>query len=257
MTPRVSLALLAVLGTPLAQAGCIVQSGPQTAALVELYTSDGCGTCRPADRWLSGLETRFPAGRVVPLALHVEYRDYLASQDPYAGRRFSARERRLSVLQRMALVYTPQVILQGRDFRPWAGGEFEDAVNRINAQPARARIKVEIRPSKAGELTAAVRAEILDPAQRSDAVLYMAASRSRLQSEARFGEIAQRGLAHDYVLLEWQGPFFPQSDGRLMQERRLARLPGATPDATGVAAFVQNRRTNEVLQAVLLPACSP
>lgn len=57
--------------------------------------------------------------------------------------------------------------------------------------------------------------------------------------------------------VERQGPFAMQTDGRLVEERDLVLLPGAAPDTSGVAAFVQNGRTAEVLQAVLLPACSP
>src|SRR5690348_13619650 len=98
-------ALLVLAGLPV-QAACIAQSGPHTAALVELYTSEDCTGCRPADRWLSRLGSRFSLDRVVPLALHVDYRDYVEGKDPYAQRRVSERQRRLSLLQRMALVYT-------------------------------------------------------------------------------------------------------------------------------------------------------
>src|SRR5688572_32153256 len=101
-------------------AQCVAESGPGTAALVELYTSEGCSSCPPADRWLASLGERHPTGNVVPLALHVDYWDYIGWKDPYAKREFSLRQRKFSQLQRMALVYTPQVLLQGRDFRAWA-----------------------------------------------------------------------------------------------------------------------------------------
>jgi hypothetical protein len=254
---RAFLGVLAVLVlAPGVQAACVAESGPYTAALVELYTSEGCSSCPPADRWLSRLGSRLPSDRVVPLALHVDYWDYLGWKDPYAQRRFSQRQRRLSLLQRMALVYTPQVVLQGHDFRPWASDAFDEALRRINAEPARARLKVEIRAARPAGLDAAVQAEVSDPA-RQDAGLYVAAFQSRLQSDVASGENAGRRLAHDYVVLEWQGPFPPGPDGHFAIERRLALLPGATPASSGVAAFVQNRRTAEVLQAVLRSACSP
>src|ERR1043165_160036 len=113
------LLLLALEGAALA-ASCKAESGNRTVALVELYTSEGCSSCPPADRWLSGLAARgFGAGRVVPLALHVDYWDYIGWKDPYGRREFSLRQRKLSQLQRMALVYTPQVLIQGRDFPRW------------------------------------------------------------------------------------------------------------------------------------------
>ena len=255
---RAFLGVLALLASaPAVQAACIAESGPYTTALVELYTSEDCSSCPPADRWLSRLGGRLSPDRVVPLALHVDYRDYLGRKDLYAQGRFSRRQGRLSLLQRMALVYTPQVVLQGHDFRSWASGAFDDALRRINAEPARARLKVEIRAARPSGLDAAVQGEISDPAQRQDAALYVAAFQSRLESDVASGENAGRRLAHDYVVLEWQGPFPPRPDGRFALERRLALLPGATPDSSGVAAFVQNRRTAEVLQAVLRSACSP
>ena len=235
-----AVALLVVL-VP-ARAACVAESPPHTVALVELYTSERCSRCPAAERWLSRLGSRFTAERAVPLALRVETWEYLGKKDPYAERRLTERQRRLSVLQRMALVDTPHVVLQGREIRRWRSREFDDAVEGINARPARALLKVETRPSAPGSLAVAVRAEILDPAQRAEAALYMAAFQRR---------------RHDYVVLEWQGPFAVQADGRRVEQRRLALLPGAAPEASGVAAFVQNRRTAEVLQAVLLPACSP
>src|SRR3989338_9674550 len=110
---------------PAAFAACDARSGARTAALVELYTSEGCSSCPPADRWLSGLASKgYAPDRVVPLSLHVDYWDYIGWKDPYAKREFSLRQRKLSQLQRMALVYTPQVLLQGRDFRDWGGKAF-------------------------------------------------------------------------------------------------------------------------------------
>src|SRR5881394_3774252 len=142
---RFAIALIAVSATlaagPVVAGACKGASGAQTAALVELYTSEGCSSCPPADRWLSGLSAKgYAPGRVVPLSLHVDYWDYIGWKDPYGKREFSLRQRKLSQLQRMALVYTPQVVLQGRDFPRWGSPAFEATVAAINARPARARI---------------------------------------------------------------------------------------------------------------------
>jgi hypothetical protein len=240
-----------VLAFPAAGAECVARSGPGTAALVELYTSEGCSSCPPADRWLATLGQRYAPGSVVPLALHVDYWDYIGWKDPYARREFSLRQRKLSQLQRMALVYTPQVVLQGRDFRGWGTKGFDEAVGRINAQPARAHLKLELRGADAKGLQVEASAELVAPA--GDTVLYLAAYQSRLESRVTAGENRGRILTHDYVALEWLGPFAVA--GRLVERRTLPLLPGATPAASGVAAFVQNRRTGEVLQALLRSAC--
>src|SRR4051812_45458497 len=107
--------MLGVAPSPAEAALCSVVSGPATAAVVELYTSEGCSSCPPADRWLATLGRRYSGTQVVPLALHVDYWDYIGWKDPYARREFSLRQRKLSQLQRLALVYTPQVLLAGAD----------------------------------------------------------------------------------------------------------------------------------------------
>jgi hypothetical protein len=246
--------LLALLMLPaLSEAAqCSAESGPGTAALVELYTSEGCSSCPPADRWLASLDSRYPAGTIVALALHVDYWDYIGWKDPYAKREFSLRQRKFSQLQRMALVYTPQVLLQGRDFRGWGGKAFDAALAKINAQPAKAKLKLAVMGADPGGLQVEAGAELLQGAAEAD--LYLAAYRSGLLSEVKAGENRGRLLTHDYVVLEWQGPF--ALAGRTLTERRkVPLLPGATPANSGVAAFVQDRRTGEVLQALLRSAC--
>lgn len=253
---RIALFVLGLSIAASAGAGqCTAQSGPGTTALVELYTSEGCSSCPPADRWLSSLGTRgYVPSRVVPIALHVDYGDYIGWRDPYAKRDFSQRQRKLTQLQRMALVYTPQVLLQGRDFRGWASAAFDEAVSRINARPAAADISLEIAAVRGQGLLVRAAAVLREPAHRADAALYLAAYESRLASRVNAGENRGRTLPHDYVVLEWTGPLAFAAPP-LRAERLLPLLPKGVPTNSGVVAFVQNRRTAEVLQALLLPVC--
>src|SRR4051794_5009755 len=73
-------------------ASCSADSPQHTLALVELYTSEGCSDCPPADRWLRSLKP----GSVVPIAFHVDYWDYIGWKDPFARAAFSARQRELA-----------------------------------------------------------------------------------------------------------------------------------------------------------------
>jgi hypothetical protein len=250
MPMRFAALILLFIATQ-AGAQCVAESGPGTAALVELYTSEGCSSCPPADRWLASLGQRHPAGKVVPLALHVDYWDYIGWKDPYARREFSLRQRKLSQLQRLALVYTPQVLLQGRDFRGWGSTAFDEALARINAQPAKARLKLHLLGADAKGLGVEASAELVE--RLDHAALYLAVYESKLQSRVSAGENRGRILNHDYVVLEWQGPFAIRNS--VVERRRLPLLPGAKAANSGVAAFVQNRRTGEVLQALLRSAC--
>ena len=250
---RLLLALVAAGVTAAAQAAqCIARSGPQTAVLVELYTSEGCNSCPPADRWLSKLGGTYAPERVVPLALHVDYWDYIGWKDPYAKREFSQRQRRLSQLQRASFVYTPQVLVQGVDFPVWGGAEFDRTVRAITSRPARASLELEVLSATAQALRLRAAALVPEPALAADAVVYVAAYENRLQSRVTAGENAGRVLQHDHVVLEWQGPY-----GLGARELTVKLLPKADKTDSGVAAFVQNRRTGEVLQALALAAGAP
>jgi hypothetical protein len=97
--------------------------------------------------------------------------------------------------------------------------------------------------------------------------LYLAAYENKLESRVSAGENGGRILAHDFVVLEWQGPFeLPAGgsgerappgapDAGVTLRRNLPLLPRAVPERSGAVAFVQNRRTGDVLQALMLPAC--
>ena len=211
------------------EAGCEARSGSQTAVLVELYTSESCRSCPPADRWLTSL-----AGRpgVVPLALHVDYRDYIDSKPV---------KRRFTQLQRLALGYTPQVLLQGREFRGgWGTPAFEQAVARISAQPARAHLVLRAQRAGNDALEVSVQASLSSPG--ATAAVYLTAYQKRVASGG-------------HVALEWQGPIQLGSAGKLEAHRRLPLLPGAAVHNSGVVGFVQDRGSGEILQALMLPAC--
>ena len=74
---------------------CSAKSGAYTVALVELYTSEGCDSCPPADRWLRALpSTGITPDKAVALSLHVDYWDYIGWKDPYAKPQFTERQRK-------------------------------------------------------------------------------------------------------------------------------------------------------------------
>ena len=252
MRPFLCFLSLLLASAP-ALAECRAASGERTNALVELYTSEGCSSCPPADRWLSSLSTY--GGQVVPLSLHVDYWDYIGWKDPYAKGEFSSRQRKMTQLQRRALVYTPQVLLQGEDFRRWGSPAFDEALKRIQAQAARARIALQIAGVREGKFSVEASAKVLDERQKADAALYVASYENKLLSRVTAGENEGRSLAHDYVVLEWVGPLAFSADGAASLSRAIPLVPKAVPANSGVAAFVQNRRTAEVLQALMLPAC--
>src|SRR5438094_2307868 len=237
-----TIALMLAFAARAAEPACSVRSGPQTTALVELYTSEGCDSCPAADHWLSSLFGRgFRPDQVVPLALHVDYWDYIGWKDPFAKGEFSLRQRKLAQLKRPVIVYTPQVLLQGQDFPRWSGGEFSEQVMRINLRPARARITLAIRAVAPDAIHAELSAMLVDPAERKNAAVYLAAYEKKHANDVAAGENRGKRLEHDFVVREWIGPIGFGESLKLEEKRALALLRGADAKNLGVAAFVQDR----------------
>lgn len=119
------------------------RSSTRTTALVELYTSEGCSSCPPANRQLGRLNTALDAGALaVPIALHVAYWDELGWRDPYAQRAFDERQRALARANGLRSVYTPGFFVSGVEARRWPQA-LHDEVRRVNARPATTTIRVQ------------------------------------------------------------------------------------------------------------------
>jgi hypothetical protein len=115
-TALASLSGLVLLALPVQAARCEVNAGAQPPAVVELYTSQSCSSCPPADRWLTTLKDQ-PG--VIALGFHVNYWNHLGWADPFATPQTTERQRQIKEAIRGKYVYTPQVVLNGADHRGW------------------------------------------------------------------------------------------------------------------------------------------
>ena len=251
--------VVAAIGSGAAAAACTAVSPPHTLALAELYTSEGCDSCPPADRWMSGLTARgLGADKVVPLSLHVDYWDYIGWKDPFAQAQLTERQRQIARLASSTLVYTPQVVLAGRDFRGWAGGGFESQVKAINAKPARADIELALSVTNGTvnvAANAAVKSAGVAGAASTKPQLFVALIQNRIVSPVKAGENRGVTLKHDYVVREWLGPLALGADGKARLAKSITPPKGAPTNDLGVVAFVQDGANGEVLQALKLEAC--
>lgn len=256
---RLSMVMLAAaIAAPL----CSAKSGTHTVALVELYTSEGCDSCPPADRWLRTLpSTGLTSDKAVALSLHVDYWVYIGWKDPYAKPLFTARQKEASAVNKASFVYTPQVLLSGRDFRRWSGGGLAAEVTRINAQPAKADIALEIHDAGAGRIeirgSASLNAIAGKPEDRADTQLVLALYENGLTSAVQAGENKGVTLQHDHVARDWNAPVAFGGEGHA-GAKLAAALAGRNRSQSGAVAFVQNRKSGEVLQALALalPLCA-
>ncbi len=246
--------LLAAAQPAYAAGPCTATSGPARQALLELYTSEGCNSCPPAEAWLSKIGAETPG--VVPLALHVDYWDSRAWRDRFDDPRFTARQQALSARGGSGFVYTPEVAVSGGELRNWdSASAFSAALSRIAAQPSPVRIQLMLSGS-GGQRSVDARIIPTAGAKRLGAQAYLAVYENHLVSRIGGGENDGATLHHEFVVRQWLGPLaLTAGSGKFQQGVNLAP-EGAMPAAgqVGVVAFVE-AADGEVLQALALPAC--
>ncbi|MGH8547557.1 MAG: DUF1223 domain-containing protein [Methylococcales bacterium] len=122
LTQRIALFWLLFPGLSVTAFSQTVESGKTQAQLIELYTSEGCSSCPPADRWLTSLLNDPGLWKdFVPIAFHVDYWNQLGWPDPFANPEFSERQRTYQLQGNVATVYTPGFVIQGEEWRGWFG----------------------------------------------------------------------------------------------------------------------------------------
>lgn len=229
---------------------CSKQSPSHTVALLELYTSEGCSSCPPADRFVSSLRASgLGEEQVVPLSLHVDYWDHIGWKDPFTRRSFTERQYWLSARGASRVVYTPEFFIAGGEVRDWRHN-VASTVARINAQAPRAQITLNIGQARNGSLPVEVNAKAREGS------VYLALYENGLSSDVKAGENRGTLLRHDYVVRDWIGPLVPGDDGKVVLPREFSIPAGASVKNLGVAAFVQDGR-GDILQAMALQACAP
>jgi hypothetical protein len=238
---------------PAHSAQCVATSNEHRVALLELYTSQGCNSCPPADRWLGGLQDRGTGtNKVVPLAFHVDYWDYIGWKDRFAQPEFAQRQRLLATRNQLTFIYTPQFVLNGRDFRrPWKKGELEDKLENFNAD--RANVRIELRQARKGNRVRVTVSTTNSEAARAH--LFVALFQNGLHSDIKAGENAGKKLYHEFVVRELQGPLPLVAGKSLEHELEFDLSPYADISSIGLAAFVEHANSGESLQAMAVPVC--
>ena len=179
-----------------------LESGERQVSLLELYTSEGCSSCPPAEAWIS---QRFgsPVNRdsIVPVAFHVDYWDQLGWKDRFARAEFTARQQLYSASWKRGSVYTPCFVFNGQEWEGWFRGETPPNGQQIDV----------------GNLEALVDGTRVDvrftPIARSKAyVVFVAPLAMQTSSDVRAGENRGRRLNHDFVALSLASTKMESSD---------------------------------------------
>ncbi len=223
----------ALLALPL----LVATATPRTPVLVELFTSEGCSSCPPADEALAGLARTQPVEGVelIALGFHVDYWDYLGWKDPYASPQHSARQRRYALDGDDNRVYTPQMVVDGE--RSFVGSDDEA---RAQAAAAARRPKVPLHLTTRVEGSAVIVTVRMDSAPARGLELWAVLAEDGLSSEVKRGENAGRKLAHAAVVRALATLPAPRAvDGGFVTEARLKLGSGWKRERLRAVAVLQ------------------
>jgi hypothetical protein len=216
---------------------CTAESGVSVPVVVELYTSEGCNSCPSADRWLSSLK---PRPDVLTAAFHVDYWDRLGWKDRFASALYTERQAQQQASSGARFSYTPQVLVNGRDWRRWPDLPSASARSTLQLGLRRQGEQVEMTAQPVG--AAPVRL-----------ALWWAALEDGHVSAVQSGENAGATLRHDSVVRHY-GQLTPWSGASVQRFNVPTRGEGGRP--LRVLAVAIDAATRAPVQAVQL-SCPP
>jgi len=212
------------------------ESGPQQVGLLELYTSEGCSSCPPAEAWLSRLKDDPGLWKAfVPVAYHVDYWNRLGWNDRYSSPQWTERQSRYAALWSSQSVYTPAFVLNGNEWRNWSGKTPAPNEKRTGQLQAASedgkRWTVEFQPAEKGEWDA-----------------HLAFLGAGIASKIGAGENSGRNLVHDFVVLSQANEPMKNSGDRASASLTIPN-PSENAPRTAIAIWVTRRGQLAPLQA--------
>ena len=239
-------ALCCLLATPSRSADIA-----KTPILVELFTSEGCSSCPPADAWLQKLDCTQPLtnAQIIVLSEHVDYWDHDGWKDPYSSHSVTERQSDYVNALRLETAYTPQIVIDGaRELRPedmkQAGQEFQKAL---------ASEKVSVRITSLNVTPAGIRAHVeVDGSNfQHGAHLYLAAALDHAESQVLRGENGGRHLTHVAVARALEQVGNVKKGQSFSGDVELKFKPAIEPSNLRVIAFVQENGPGKVIGAAM------
>jgi hypothetical protein len=211
-----------------------LRSGPERVSLLEIYTSEGCSSCPPAESWLSGFKTDARLWKaIVPVAFHVDYWDGLGWTDRFAKREYTSRQREYSTVWGTSSVYTPGFVLDGQEWKGWFDGNpLPDPGNRASGT-----LEVRIESQTMTILFA-------ETAGAKEIEVHLVPLAMDVSSEVRAGENRGRKLTHSFVALDLVSQKLNDKNGEFT-----GKLAFDYPTAKAVAVWVTPVGSVRPLQA--------
>ncbi len=255
IAPRISAFFIAIplVVAPIIStaAECSAKSGNKSVPLLELYTSEGCSSCPPADKWLSKL--KLSPEKVIPLAFHVDYWDYIGWKDRFSKSDYSDRQRKTAAFGGAGFVYTPQFVVNGRDFKGLDNARINEVVEQQQKLASLANLSLNAVAEQDGSITLKTNAEAVNPKDTKHADVFIALYENKLVSQVSAGENSGRELNHDYVVRELFGAY--QLNSKNTFNKNFTIKPEWKKKDAGAVIFVQDSTNGEILQSLALKFC--
>ena len=253
LASTIAVALLGLSHAPVA-----AEDEAPMAVVVELFTSQGCSSCPPADKLLSRLGNEgLPGGvEVIPLSFHVDYWNYIGWTDPFSSEAWSNRQRQYARAMRLDTLYTPQIVIHGG--AQVVGSNAEEVLREIARAQSRGtavEVAVDLRPAADGALEAGLQTRVAGAVPPGGLDLMVALFEKRLVTPVKRGENKRRTLENDYVVRTLRRGFaIDAAPGGTMSETLVFDIESEWQTANlGVAAFAQDPATLRIYGAAAQP----
>ena len=219
-------------------------AGPAVPVVVELFSSEGCSSCPPADAFLEQLERTQPVEGVSVIALeqHVDYWDDLGWPDPFGHPRFTARQKQYASMLDDSRVYTPEIVVDGRTILERADKGSTARALQAAAREPRARVTL----NRRGDRVAVDVANV--PAGSDAAEVWLAITESGLSTRVERGENAGRVLAHAPVVRALR-KLGNVEGGAFRVDAAMELDPKWKPATVHAVVFVQRAKSRRIVGA--------
>ncbi len=224
----------------------LLSAQEKTPVLLELFTSEGCSSCPPADKLLEAVDRLqpIPGANIIVLSEHVDYWDQLGWRDPFSSAALSNRQAQYAARLHRDGAYTPQLIVDGQ--AEMVGSDGPAAKSAILKALGLEKLRVNLsRPSREGSYVT-VRVEI-PSGPKGAASMYVALADSRVQSPVGGGENAGRSLLHVAVVRTFIDAGHVRAGDSFSREVRLEVPAGAGANGLRVIAFLQDQKSGRIL----------
>jgi len=235
------------------QSACSWVSNAERMIVAELYTSEGCSSCPPADRWLSiHLSSPERSRHILALSFHVDYWNYIGWEDPYSKKQFTERQYAHKRAGNVSQIYTPQYVFSNREVRRWGqAGLLPQRLAAMQQDKAPVGLQVSLERKSANQVEVRVKAEWLDERYTSGRML-LAFYEDNLSQQVKAGENRGELLKHDRVVRHL-------SEAKKVSTASNVQVFSLTLPAdwnqknVGLGVIVENNESNSVLQALNAP----